>query len=207
MEIVVRGRHMEVSDRFREHVAGRFDRLEDHGFAIQRIDVEVTKERNPRLADHAMKVELTCRGRGPVVRAEYAAADKFVAFDAAADRLEERLRRSAERRRARSRSGGRPPVPVPPAEPATAEAAPAQPPEQQPDDGVIYAEGPVVVREKTHATEAMSVEQALDAMELVGHDFYLFLDEANGKPSVVYRRRGYSYGLIRLEVAAAPVAS
>jgi ribosomal subunit interface protein len=192
MEIVVRGRHLEVSERFREHVVGRLDRLEDHGFALQRIDVEVTKERNPRLADQAMKVELTCRGRGPVVRAEYAAADKFVAFDAAADRLEERLRRSAERRRVRSRSGGRPP---------------AEAPERQPDAGVIYAEGPVVVREKTHATAAMSVEQALDAMELVGHDFYLFLDQANGKPSVVYRRRGYSYGLIRLEVAAAPVAS
>jgi ribosomal subunit interface protein len=206
MEIVVRGRHLEVSERFRDHVVGRLERLEGHGFALQRIDVEVTKERNPRLADQAMKVELTCRGRGPVVRAEYATGDKFVAFDAAADRLEERLRRSADRRRVLARSGNRHAAPVPPLEPAAQEEPPAAP-EQQPDAGVIYAEGPVIVREKTHATEAMSVEQALDAMELVGHDFYLFLDEANGKPSVVYRRRGYSYGLIRLEVAAAPVPS
>jgi ribosomal subunit interface protein len=206
MEIVVRGRHVDVSERFRDHVVGRLERLEHHGFALQRIDVEVTKERNPRLADQAMRVELTCRGRGPVVRAEYAAADKVVAFDAAADRLDERLRRSEERRRNLARSGGRTPVPVEPLEAAlpTEEAEPA---EETPEDGVIYAEGPVVVREKTHTTEAMTVEQALDAMELVGHDFYLFLDAANGKPSVVYRRRGYSYGLIRLEVAAAPVAS
>jgi hypothetical protein len=74
------------------------------------------------------------------------------------------------------------------------------------EPGVVFAEGPVVVREKTHPTEAMSVEQALDALELVGHDFYLFLDSANGKPSVVYRRRGYDYGLIRLEVATADAA-
>ncbi len=206
MEIVVRGRHVDVSERFRDHVVGRLERLEDHGFALQRIDVEVTKERNPRLADQAMRVELTCRGRGPVVRAEYAAADKVVAFDAAADRLDERLRRSAERRRNLARSGARPSIPVEPMESALPAETP-EPAEETLQDGVIYAEGPVVVREKTHATEAMTVEQALDAMELVGHDFYLFLDAANGKPSVVYRRRGYSYGLIRLEVAAAPVAS
>ena len=82
-----------------------------------------------------------------------------------------------------------------------------EPVEGVPDSDVIYAEGPVVVREKTHSTQAMTVEQALDAMELVGHDFYLFLDAATGKPSVVYRRRGYDYGLIRLEVDAATVAS
>jgi ribosomal subunit interface protein len=206
MEIVVRGRHIEVSERFRDHVVGRLERLEHHGFALQRIDVEVTMERNPRLADQAIRVELTCRGRGPVVRAEYASADKYVAFDAAADRLDERLRRSAERRRQLARSGGRSTAaPQQLSEPAPA-AEEAEAPEALPAD-VIYAEGPVIVREKTHATEAMTVEQALDALELVGHDFYLFLDADSGRPSVVYRRRGYSYGLIRLEVAAAPVAS
>ena len=206
MEIVVRGRHIEVSDRFRDHVVERLERLEHHGFALQRIDVEVTKERNPRLADQAMRVELTCRGRSPVVRAEYASADKYVAFDTAADRLDERLRRSAERRRQLARSGGRSAAPAPQAAEPEPTTESAEAPEEFAAD-VIYAEGPVIVREKTHATEAMTVEQALDAMELVGHDFYLFLDVDNGKPSVVYRRRGYSYGLIRLEVAAAPVAS
>lgn len=206
MEIVVRGRHIDVSERFRDHVVERLERLEHHGFALQRIDVEVTMERNPRQADQAIRVELTCRGRSPVVRAEYASADKYVAFDTAADRLDERLRRSAERRRQLARSGGRStamPQPLGELAPAAEEA---EAPEALPAD-VIYAEGPVIVREKTHATEAMTVEQALDAMELVGHDFYLFLDADNGRPSVVYRRRGYSYGLIRLEVAAAPVAS
>lgn len=204
MEIVVRGRHIEVSDRFREHASERLTRLEHYAFALQRIDVEVTHERNPRMADQAIRVELTCRGTGQVVRAEYSAADKFVAFDTAADRLDERLKRSSARRRDRSRAAGRQ---LPAAVPATAPAPAAAPelPEEEP--GVVFSEGPLVVREKTHETEAMSVEQALDAMELVGHDFYLFLDVANGKPSVVYRRRGYDYGLIRLEVATADAAS
>jgi len=206
MEIVVRGRNTDVSTKFRDHVEERLERLEHHGSNLTRVDVEVTKAGNPRMADQAMRVELTCRGRGPVVRAEYATSDKYVAFDAAADRLQERLRRSAERRRARTRGGGRPDFPVPPLEtPAVEQPAVEEAPSLESD--VVYAEGPVLVREKTHATEAMTVEDALDAMESVGHDFYLFLDSANGKPSVVYRRRGYDYGLIRLEVAAAPVAS
>lgn len=209
MEIVVRGRHIEISERFREYAAHRLDRLSNLAHSLQRIDVEVTKETNPRLADQAIKVELTCRGRGPVVRAEYAAADKFVAFDTAADRLEERLKRGAQRRRDRARSGGRATsiAAVPPVASAATEAAEPEGADEPLEPGVVFAEGPVVVREKTHTTAAMSVEQALDEMELVGHDFYLFLDAANGKPSVVYRRRGYHYGLIRLEEAATEAVS
>lgn len=206
MEIVVRGRHLEVSDRFRDHAQGRLERLANLASGLQRIDVEVTKENNPRLADQAIKVELTCRGRGPVVRAEHAAADKFVAFDAAVDRLEERLKRRAQRRRDRARHASRP---VAPTELPLVVAEPVEPtPDGEAiESDVVYAEGPVVVREKTHVTTAMSVEQALHEMELVGHDFFLFLDADNGKPSVVYRRRGYHYGLIRLEVAPAEAAS
>lgn len=201
MEIVVRGRHIEVSEQFREHAVEKLQRLEHHGSAIARIDVEVTRERNPRLNDRAIKVELTCLGRGPVVRAESADHDKYVAFDAAADRLTERLRRNADRRRARTRSNGKqvpPPEAFIEAAAATAEGEPAASTGQSSD--VVFAEGPVVVREKTHPSSPMTVEQALDALELVGHDFYLFHDIDTDKPSVVYRRRGYDYGLIRLEM-------
>lgn len=203
MEIVVRGRNFDVSDRFREHAEQRLQRLEHHGSAVARIDVEVTKQANPRLAEQAIQVELTCIGRGPVVRAESADADKFAAFDAAADRLAERLRRADERRRVRARNHGKRVKPHEELEvvlPPIPESAPPEP-ELDVDADVVFEEGPVVVREKTHETSPMTVEQALDAMELVGHDFYLFLDVANGQPSVVYRRRGYDYGLIRLQVS------
>ena len=65
--------------------------------------------------------------------------------------------------------------------------------------GVDEGESPVVIREKTHAAVPMSLDQALYEMELVGHDFFLFVDAGSGDPSVVYRRRGWSYGVIRLD--------
>ena len=60
-------------------------------------------------------------------------------------------------------------------------------------------DGPLVVREKFHRADPMTIDQALLEMELVGHDFYLFRDKESGHPSVVYRRVGYAYGVLRLE--------
>ena len=65
----------------------------------------------------------------------------------------------------------------------------------------VEGEGPLVVREKTHAASPMTLDQALYEMELVGHDFYLYVDKESGRPSVVYRRRGYDYGVIALDVS------
>jgi hypothetical protein len=64
----------------------------------------------------------------------------------------------------------------------------------------VDGDGPLVVREKTHAASAITLEQALYEMELVGHDFYLFMDKESERPSVVYRRRGYDYGVISLDL-------
>jgi ribosome-associated translation inhibitor RaiA len=64
----------------------------------------------------------------------------------------------------------------------------------------LIGPGPLVVREKTHAATPITLEQALYEMELVGHDFYLFVDKESERPSVVYRRRGYDYGVISLDV-------
>ncbi len=203
MDIVIRGRHVDLSERFRERATASLGRLDRHGATLSLVDVEVTKETNPRLADRAFTVELTATGRGPVIRAEAAAPDKYAAFDEALDRMRERLRRAADRRRSLQRNGRSAPA----GSPAPAAAEPATVPDAgepgEPD--VVFEAGPVVVREKTFATAPMSVEQAVDAMELIGHDFYLFLDAASGKPSVVYRRRGFDYGLIRVDVADATV--
>lgn len=205
MEIVVKGRHCEVSDRFREHVSEKLIRLEKYDHRSQRVDVEVTIERNPRQADHAAKLELTLHSRGPVVRAEAAAHDKLAALDKALVKLEARLRRQADRRRIHH--GNRAPM-------SLAEAS-AQP-HEEPSNGVatmdedepllrhvgpleVLGDGPLVMREKTFTTDPMTLDQAMYEMELVGHDFFLFVDKETSAPSVVYRRRGYDYGVIRLE--------
>ncbi|MGB8020758.1 MAG: ribosome-associated translation inhibitor RaiA [Candidatus Nanopelagicales bacterium] len=200
MEIVVRGRHLDVSERFREHVIDKLGRVDRFGLPFTHIDVEVSHEPNPRQADRAFEVELTCRGTGPVIRAEAHAQDKYAATDVALDRLEERLRRAADRRRARRTEKV---LVVPSTEPtpvrAPAPAAEPGPAVEAVDDGTVWEEGPIVVRLKELVTEPMSVAQAVEAMELVGHDFFLFRDQESAAPSVLYRRRGFNYGLIRLE--------
>ena len=193
MDIVVRGRHLDVSDRFREHVAGKVGKVDRFGIPISHVDVEVSFEPNPRQTDRAYEVELTCRGTGPVIRAEAHAPDKYAATDIALARLEERLRRAADRKRTRRVEK----IVVVPAAEVVAESIEAADPE--PDDGTVWEEGPIVVRLKEHVSQPMTVAQAVESLELVGHDFYLFRDSDSGAPSVVYHRRGYNYGLLRLE--------
>lgn len=202
MEIVVRGRHLDVSERFREHVIHRLGRVDRFGLPYTQIDVEVSHEPNPRQADRAYEVEMTCRGTAPVIRAEAHAQDKFAATDVALDRLEEQLRRASDKRRERRAAKV---MVVPAAEPTPAAPTRAPAPaaelgaaEEAADDGTVWEEGPIVVRLKELVTEPMSVAQAVEAMEMVGHDFYLFRDMESQAPSVLYRRRGFNYGLIRL---------
>ncbi|MEO8106699.1 MAG: ribosome-associated translation inhibitor RaiA [Actinomycetes bacterium] len=203
MEIVVRGRHIEVSDRFRELVAQKLSKVERYDGKCHRVDVEVSQESNPRLADQALRVEITCHGKGPVIRAEAAADEKYAALDLAYSRLVERLRRAADRRHDHHRSQGR--ALAERMHAAAVTEAPAVNSVDNADDEVD--QGPFIVREKTHRAPEMTLDQALYEMELVGHDFFLFQDASSGTPSVVYRRKGYDYGVLHLEVDATATAS
>jgi len=201
VDIVVRGRHVDLSQRFRDHVTDKLERVDRFGVALSRVDVEVTKESNPRQSERAFEVELTCVGRGPVIRAEAAAADKYAALDLAYGRLEERLRRAADRRNGKYRKSS--------VVPRVIEEVVADEIEAIPDDAeadVVYEDGPIVVRDKTHPSTPMTVVEALHALELVGHDFFLFHDVDTGLPTVVYKRRGYDYGLLRISSHDAPEA-
>jgi ribosomal subunit interface protein len=205
VEIVVKGRHCEVSDRFRELIDDKLSKLEKYDHRIILTDVEVTQEHNPRLADTAIRVEITLRTRGPVMRSEAAAADKLTALDKALSKLEARMRRAAERRRAhrdghRRRVGTLTSADALVAEPLTTDGHADGETDrlERFGDLTVIGDGPVLVREKEHDARPMSIDQALYEMELVGHDFFLFVDEADARPSVVYKRRGYTYGVIRL---------
>jgi ribosomal subunit interface protein len=294
MEITFKGRHTSVPERFRRHASAKLAKLEKLDHNAIRIDVEVSTERNPRQADRSERVELTIRSRGPAIRAEAAADDRYAALDLAFAKLEGRLRKAAERRKVRrgdvtvrSTDALTAVAAVPADATAVAEAAaladvdiPAIPP---PDDAAMLAgtpvgrranvktngkasaraaakagtklngrrpeavvplpeyptdeggltdhdfdsfrdeaeaeesvsgvlpidmvgDGPLIVREKFHASQPMTIDQALLEMELVGHDFFAYHDSQCGKFSVVYRRRGYDYGVIRL-VGDRPVSS
>jgi ribosomal subunit interface protein len=205
MEVVVSARHCEVSEGFRAHVEEKLARLEKHDHRIMRIQVEVSTERNPRQHDQAVRVELTAFSRGPVIRAEAAAEDKMGALDLAMDKMASQMRKANDRRRVHK---GRTAVAVGQA-PADVELPSLDGAGAESDDGVtsrhvgpieVTGDGPLVVREKSHPAEPMTLDQALYEMELVGHDFYLFVDKESERPSVVYRRRGYDYGVISLEL-------
>ena len=201
MEVVVKGRHYEVSDRFRAHVEEKLVKLDKYGQRVIRVDVEVTKEANPRLADQSVRVEITITGPGPVIRAEAAADDAMTALDKAMSRLSAQARKAADRRRIHR--GSRPPMSLAQAM-AALEADDDTSADE--DDGLVHHEGPLtvvgdgppVIREKRHPATPMTLDQALYEMELVGHDFFLFIDEDSKDPAVVYRRKGYSYGVITL---------
>ena len=262
MDITFKGRHTTVPERFRRHATAKLAKLEKLDQKALRVDVEVSKENNPRQADRCTRVELTIRSRGPAIRAEAAADEMYAALDLAFAKLEGQLRRAAERRKGRrtdvsvrsvdaasavsaTRTGqaaaagalletagpeeaalelaaitesvtvGRPRgrrkvngrsrqeslVPLP-AMPGATENLDAGGQDAEDTSGLVpiqmEGDGPLVVREKFHPSGPMTIDQALLEMELVGHDFYAYHDSQCGKFSVVYRRRGYDYGVIRL---------
>ena len=197
MDIVVKGRHTDVAERFRGHAQDKLAKVVKLDGKVSRIDVEVCEEHNPRLADQRSRVELTCRTRGPVIRAEASAPDPYAALDLASSRLEARLRKAADRRRVHH--GNRTPVSVATATAHLNGSSTGAVVDGEPAADEEDAEAsPFLVREKDHPAEPMTLEQALLEMELVGHDFFLFVDIERRQPSVVYRRRGYAYGVIRL---------
>ncbi|HST47428.1 ribosome hibernation-promoting factor, HPF/YfiA family [Jatrophihabitans sp.] len=199
MDIVVRGRNVEVPDHYRQHVAEKLAKVERYDQRIFRADVELLHEKNPRQSEICQRVEITCRARGPVVRVEACAADFYKALDLAVERLARKFRQSADRRRVHH--GRHTPTSVAAATGALIEpeAFIASRPDDEPALDDELTDGPgQVVRIKEHPAKPMTVDQALFEMELVGHDFYLFADADGGHPSVVYRRKGYDYGVIRL---------
>jgi ribosomal subunit interface protein len=199
VDIVVKGRNVEVPDRYRAHIAEKLQKMERYDHKIIEVNVELSHERNKRQSDHCERVEITLISRGPIIRAEACASDFYGALDMAVAKLATRLRRSNDRRRVHR--GRHMPVSVADATGALAglETVPHS-------SGVAVADYDYeqddqpwhVVRMKEHSAEPMTVEDALFQMELVGHDFFLFQDKDSGRPSVVYRRRAYDYGVIWL---------
>ncbi|MFV2101814.1 ribosome hibernation-promoting factor, HPF/YfiA family [Micromonospora sp. LOL_024] len=209
MDIVVKGRNVEVPDHYRVHVADKLAKIERYDHKLIRVDVELFHERNPRQADHCQRVEITCVSRGPVIRAEACTNDFYSALDAAIAKLDARLRRAADRRRVHrgrhaplsvsAATAGLPVTDLPaltaPAPNGTATAVAERPDEEYADNQPWH-----IAREKVHSAEPMTIDDALFQMELVGHDFYLFHDKESGRPSVVYRRHAYDYGIISLDI-------
>jgi ribosomal subunit interface protein len=223
MELNIVGRNLGVTDRFRAYAAEKSEKVTHLAERAISLDVKLSRHNEKNGNTGPDRVELTLVGKGPVVRAEADGSDKYAAFDVALGRLLERIRRAKDRRKVHR--GQRRPTSLREAtdlgfaEVGVQAAAPevleqvrtgsipviddgqAAPSATEEDE--VYC--PVVIRRKVFGSAPMTVDDALYFMELVGHDFYLFVDTETGRPSVVYRRKGWDYGLIGLDEADVPV--
>lgn len=212
MELTVTARKKDVPERFRRHLEEKLEKIPQMAPRVRRTEVVLTHEPNPRRAQQAERVEITCYVHRTVIRAEAAADEEYGALDLAMGKLTERLRRLSDRQR-RDRTGqhrqqsvaeatyGLPTEPLLSEEPVEAPEESVSPEEAVDEALQTQGNSPIELREKTHESVPMTVGEALAQMELVGHEFFFFHDKDRDEPAVVYRRQGWSYGVLRLRPA------
>jgi len=209
MDITVTGRGADITDRFEDYVTEKSEKVAHLADRALALDIKVVRHHETAGRTGDDRVELTLVGPGPVVRAEAGAGDKYAAFDLAFDKLVERIRQMKDRKKVHHgrrtpasltevAAAGFPKLDVTPASAEVLErVATGSIPVVEVDDAA--GDSPVVIRRKVFPMERMTPESAVDRMELVGHDFFLFIDAESDRPSVVYRRTGWDYGVIGLE--------
>jgi putative sigma-54 modulation protein len=185
MQVTVKGKNTDVPDKLRALAERKLAKVQRFDDRILSMDVEFSEERNPRVAD-AHRVEVTLTTKHRLVRARASAHDPAAAVDRVIDRLQRQVKKLKGRRVDRTQHAeSAKTLPAPP-EPGTAEEA------DQPDTTGI-------VRFKKVEMKPMTPEEAVDRMDLLGHDFYLFANAETERVNVVYRRRGGGFGLIEPE--------
>lgn len=177
MRLEVKGRNVEVNDSIRRYAADKLDRIEKQLPETTQIEVELTLETNPSIAeDHIAEATVWTKGSTLRVR------ERSVAFEASIDQLADKLERQVKRyreKRSRRETGRR------------ANGAVAEEPaftEEQLER--------MIVKSKELDLQPLTEEEASVQLELIGHDFLVFVNSETGKQNVVYRRRGGGYGLI-----------
>lgn len=201
-QVHLTGRNVDIPDHFADRVNAKLAKIERLDPTLTSFHVELLHEPNPRRADRADRIQITASGKGHIARAEAKEDSFYAALESAIGRMERSLRKVKVRRQI-SRSGHRTPISVGEAtaqlvQDAKDEQKTEQPGKYDVDPYAADFEPGKIVRRKTHPSTPISVDEALSEMELVGHDFFLFVNEENNKPSVVYRRHAFDYGLITL---------
>lgn len=212
MDIDIIGRNLGITDRFRAYATEKSEKISHLADRALALEIKASRHNDAKGANGGDRVELTLIGKGPIVRAEASGSDKYAAFDVALGRLLERVRRAKDRKKVHrgqhrptslqeAAVGGFSSVALHPAEGETIERVRTgtitlEEPQAAEAEEQPYC--PVVIRKKVFASAEMTVEDAVDYMELVGHDFYLFIEAGTQRPSVVYRRKGWDYGVIGL---------
>jgi ribosomal subunit interface protein len=205
MELKISAKNLTISDRFRDYVEDKAGKIDRYAHKPEELNIKVTRHERSKTAGAEDQVELTVYEPGHIVRAEARASDKFAAFDIALGKLNERLRRYSDKHKVHRGGGHKNPSAseLAASDFASLDITPV-------DHDILLGKvkalaeseeapySPVVIKSKEFQSQLMSKEEAVSHMELVGHDFYLFLDAETSRPAVVYRRKGWSYGVISL---------
>ncbi|NBX23457.1 MAG: ribosome-associated translation inhibitor RaiA [Microbacteriaceae bacterium] len=204
-------RHIQVTDRFHNYVSEKLAKVEQLSDKALELDVTVSRHHGGKGLVGGDRVELTLVGRGPVIRAESDGEDKYAAFDLALGRLLERLRRAKDKKKVH-RGGAHHLTSLQEASAdgfAGLDVTPASTQALGIDTGTFENPhededySPILIRQKVFSATPMTLDDALYNMEAVGHDFYLYVDAETGRPSVVYRRKGWHYGVIGIDTEVA----
>jgi len=218
MDVTITGRNVGIPDRFEDYVDEKAEKIAHLAPRALAFEVKLSRHRETAVSSGDDRIELTVIGPGPVVRAEAEAGDKYSAFDIAFDKLLERIRQVKDRKKVHrgqhrptslreAAAEGFAKVAVAPAPADMIEAVATGSVPTVDEEATEEDWSPVVIREKEFPAELMTCEEAVDRMELVGHDFFLFIDARTDKPAVVYRRKGWDYGVIKLDTEVAALAA
>jgi len=179
MQLIIQGKNMEITDRLREYIEKKVGKLDRYLPTITEARVELSVE-GAKSAKDRQVAQLTVRARGTLLRAEERSADMFASIDAVVDKMYRQIVRYKGKRYGRGRGPGE----MPPVEVVEEEEAP-----------------PRIVRTKRFQVAPMDPEEAVEQMELLGHDFFVFFNVNTNEINVVYRRKDGNYGLIEPELA------
>jgi len=191
MELIVHGRHLEVTDWIRQYIEKKVNRLERYLPQMQEMRAELTQSETRAAADR-YTAQITVWANGQILRAEESTSDIFASIDATIDKMAKQLQRFKGRRfHSRRRASAA----------ANMEAEMTDPLPLDAEEEAEAAFDGNIIRRKQFVLEPMNEEEALEQMELLGHDFFVFFNPEESGVNVLYRRKDGTFGLL------APVTS
>lgn len=186
MEASIFVQNVELTPRLQQYVEKKTGRLDRYMPTMTELRVDLASQKARNSADRQI-AQITVRdSRGLILRAEEHHSDMFAAVDAVVDKIYRQIKRYRGKRIQTRRSGSAD------TEPLVGEALPI---EDESDVGMGTETG-AIVRRKRFTIQPMSAEEAIDQMELLGHDFFVFHSVEEDKTCVLYRRHNGNYGLI-----------
>lgn len=186
MKLVIQGKNIEITDAIREYVRQKVEKAVSHFQNLTtEVDVHLSVARNPRI-NPKQTAEVTIYANGAVVRAEESSENLYASIDMVADKISRQLRKYKEKRQTRQTQTVKT-TDVLAVQPVVGDLISDRTPELPRE----------VVRSKYFAMPPMTVEEALEQLELVDHDFYMFRNIETGEINVIYERNHGGYGVIQ----------